>query len=141
MDKEFNKIVSFINQHHVMSLATIGNSDLSVCNLFYTFVQDKNLFIVASSDETLHIQNILENNNVAGTIVLETKNIGKIQGLQFRGVFTSLDDKKLKQKYFHVFPYAIAMNPKLWQIKIDYFKLTDNTLGFGKKIIWQEALN
>jgi uncharacterized protein YhbP (UPF0306 family) len=29
------------------------------------------------------------------------------------------------------------MNPKLWQIKVEHFKLTDNTLGFGKKIIWK----
>jgi len=28
------------------------------------------------------------------------------------------------------------MNPKLWQIKVNYFKMTDNKLGFGKKLIW-----
>ena len=48
--------------------------------------------------------------------------------------------KELKKLYFKAFPYAIAMNPALWQIKIDYFKMTDNKLGFGKKIIWQDAL-
>jgi uncharacterized protein YhbP (UPF0306 family) len=31
------------------------------------------------------------------------------------------------------------MQPKLWQIKVSYFKLTDNRLGFGKKIIWQDS--
>jgi len=139
MDDNLKKIVSFLDEHHVMSLATLGDSGLSVCNLFYAFDEKKISFVVASSDDTTHIQNILKNPSVAGSVVLETKTVGKIQGLQFDGIFTPLEDKALKKLYFKTFPYALAMNPKLWQIKIDYFKLTDNTLSFGKKLIWQEV--
>jgi uncharacterized protein YhbP (UPF0306 family) len=140
MDENFNKITSFLDEHHVMSLATSSNERLSVCNLFYTFIKEEKIFIVASSDDTTHIKDILLNPNIAGSVVLESKNISKIQGLQFRGVFQTLKDDSLKKNYFKAFPYALAMNPKLWQIKVDFFKLTDNTLGFGKKIIWQESL-
>jgi hypothetical protein len=139
MSSDLEKIANFIAKHHVMSLATSADSELSICNLFYAYKADELCFVVASSDETTHIQNILKNSKVAGSIVLETKTIGKIQGLQFRGKFVSLEDSGLKKLYFKEFPYAIAMNPKLWQIKIEWFKFTDNTLGFGKKIIWQEA--
>jgi len=135
MSNDLEKIVNFINEHHVMSLATYADSELSACNLFYAFDEKEISFVVASSDETTHIQNILKNPNIAGTIVLETKSVGKIQGLQFRGTFSLLEDKELKKLYFKRFPYALAMNPKLWQIKIKYFKMTDNKLGFGKKII------
>ena len=138
MDENLNKIVSFLNEHHVVSLATLGDSGPSVCNLFYAFDEKEISFVVASSDDTLHIQNILKNQRVAGSVVLETKSVGKIQGLQFEGNFRTLEDKALKKLYFKTFPYALAMNPKLWQIKIDFFKLTDNTLGFGKKLIWRE---
>ncbi|MEJ2373224.1 MAG: hypothetical protein P8Y16_05450, partial [Sulfurimonas sp.] len=69
-------------------------------------------------------------------ILLETKEIGKIQGLQFRGIFRKNEDKELSKLYFKTFPYALALQPKLWIIDVDYFKLTDNRLGFGKKIIW-----
>ncbi|WP_373073319.1 pyridoxamine 5'-phosphate oxidase family protein [Sulfurimonas sp.] len=131
------KIESFIDKHHVLSLATSVESELSVCNLFYAYDKDDICFIVASSDDTTHINHILKNSFVAGTIVLETKTVGKIQGLQFRGSFTSLEDQRLKKLYFKTFPYALAMNPKLWQIKVDYFKFTDNNLGFGKKLIWE----
>jgi uncharacterized protein YhbP (UPF0306 family) len=140
MDENFNKITSFLDEHHVMSLATSSNERLSVCNLFYTFIKEEKIFIVASSDDTTHIKDILLNPNIAGSVVLESKNISKIQGLQFRGVFQTLKDDSLKKNYFKAFPYALAMNPKLWQIRVDFFKLTDNTLGFGKKIIWQESL-
>ena len=86
--------------------------------------------------DTVHIKNVRKNNKIAGNILLETKTIGKIQGVQFRGEFTVLEDTDLKNLYFKSFPYALALNPRLWKIKVNYFKMTDNRLGFGKKIIW-----
>ncbi len=76
---------------------------------------------------------------VAGNILLETKTVGKIQGLQFKGEFKLLEDESLKKLYFKTFPYSLAMLPKLWQIDVSNFKMTDNRLGFGKKIIWQSS--
>ncbi len=133
------KIASFLAKHHVLTLATSDGLELSACNLFYAYDQEKISFVVASSDDTTHIKNISKNSSVAGTVVLETKTVGKIEGVQFRGDFLELEDEDLKRLYFKNFPYALAMNPKLWQIKVDYFKLTDNTLGFGKKIIWKAS--
>jgi uncharacterized protein YhbP (UPF0306 family) len=137
MESKLQKIVSFLDKHHVLSLATRDDVELSVCNLFYVFSKEDVSFVVASSDDTTHIRNILKNQNIAGSVVLETKKVGKIQGLQFRGDFLALKDDSLKKLYFKSFPYAKMMSPKLWQIKIRYFKLTDNNLGFGNKIIWE----
>ena len=137
---DLKKIVSFLDEHHVLSLATSDAKELSVCSLFYTFIEEENSFIVASDDSTTHINHILKNNSVAGNILLETKTIGKIQGVQFKATMTSLEKENLKSYYFKAFPYALALNPQLWQIKVNYFKMTDNRLGFGKKLIWQEAL-
>lgn len=138
MSSDLEKINLFLQKHHVMSLATISEDGVSVCNLFYAFNMEKLSFVVASSHDTLHIKNITKNKKVAGSVVLETKIVAKIEGLQFLGEFDMLEDDELKMVYFKNFPYALAINPKLWQIKIDYFKLTDNTLGFGKKIIWKK---
>ena len=120
-----------------MSLATFFNNEVSSCNLFYVFDKELKSFVVASSEDTLHVKHILQNKNISGTVVLETKTVGKIQGVQFLGEFSALENNALKKLYFKTFPYALAMNPTLWQIKVNYFKLTDNRLGFGKKIIWQ----
>jgi len=138
MSKELEKINSFLDEHHVMSLATTSAEELSVCSLFYTFNLETLSFIVASSDETTHIEHIKENSNVAGNILLETKTIGKIQGVQFRGIFSYTQNAELQKLYFKAFPFASAMQAKLWQIKVNYFKMTDNSFGFGNKIIWQE---
>lgn len=140
MKSDLDKIADFIANHHVLSLATTSNEELSVCSLFYAYIKEKKSFIVASSDDTTHIQHIKKNNTIAGNILLETKTIGKIQGLQFRGTFLEISDRELSQHYFQQFPYAKVMNPKLWKIEVNYMKMTDNTLGFGKKIIWQDSL-
>lgn len=139
MSSDLHKIDAFLQEHHVLSLATSDLKELSVCNLFYVFEREKLSFVVASSDETTHIKNISKNSSIAGAVVLETKIVGKIKGVQFKGEFLALEDGALRKSYFSRFPYAIAMNPKLWQIKVHYFKMTDNTLGFGKKIIWQDS--
>ena len=136
MDKDIDKIVSFINKHHVLSLATYNVDEISVCSLFYVFDSKELSFIVSSSDETNHIQHIKKNKNVAGNILLETNIIDKIQGVQFKGFFHKLHNKKLKKIYFKRFPYAKLIKSNLWQIKVNYFKMTDNKLGFGKKIIY-----
>jgi uncharacterized protein len=133
--KDLERIALFIQEHHVMSLATSTTDDLSVCSLFYAYDDATSTFVVASADETTHIEHIKTNPKIAGNILLETKTIGKIEGLQFRGEFSELTESSLKKLYFKEFPYALALQPKLWKIKVDWFKLTDNRLGFGKKII------
>ena len=138
MDKNLQKIEDFIAQHHVLTLATSVDNAVRACSLFYAYDLSSRSFIVASSEDTLHIQQIQKNPKVAGNILLETEEVGNIQGLQFRGIFKEIEDAKLTTLYFKTFPYALALRPKLWQIKVDYFKLTDNRLGFGKKLIWQE---
>ncbi len=139
MSADLEKIALFIKEHHVMSLATSDKEELSVCSLFYAYDVSSNSFVVASSEDTIHIKHVKRNLQVAGNILLETKTVGKIQGLQFKGEFLSLEDERLKKLYFKAFPYALALRPTLWQIKAHHFKMTDNRLGFGKKIIWEDS--
>jgi len=139
MSSSLENIEEFINNHHVMSLATSYENELSVCSLFYAYDASSQSFVVASSLDTIHIGHINKNQNIAGNILLETKKVGEIKGLQFQGKFRELYENRLKLLYFKTFPYALALVPKLWQIKVDSFKMTDNSLGFGKKLIWPEV--
>ena len=138
MSNTLSKVADFVKEHHVMSLASTFENELSVCSLFYAYDEDTRCFVVASSLDTLHIKHIMQNKNVAGNILLETQSIGKIQGLQFRGEFLPFKEERLKKLYFKKFPYALALNPTLYKIEVDFFKLTNNRLGFGKKLIWTE---
>jgi hypothetical protein len=130
-----DKIRKFISKHHLLSLATFGDS-LWCCSAFYAFDIDAVTFIIASDEQTLHIQNTKKNICVAGTIAQETKVVGKIQGIQFTGEISHVTDEKERGLYLDKFPYAKVMNPTLWKIDLKAIKMTDNTLGFGKKLIW-----
>jgi uncharacterized protein YhbP (UPF0306 family) len=128
-------IEKFIAKHHILTLATCKDNTPQCATLFFAYNADDISFIVASDTKTEHIQNVLENSSVAGTIALETKSVGKIEGIQFKAEMYLCEDED-KKLYFKTFPYALAMNPTLWKIKLLHVKLTDNRLGFGKKIIW-----
>jgi hypothetical protein len=138
MDSSLKKIVTFIAEHHVMSLATSCEEELSACSLFYAYNAERKIFIFASSKDTKHIKHIVSNAKVAGNILLETQKVGEIKGLQFSGKCCEIQEKLLKLEYFKNFPYALALNPTLWQIEVESFKLTDNSFGFGKKILWRQ---
>lgn len=136
MDEPIGK---FISKHHLLSLATFGDS-LWCCSAFYAFDKESGAFIIASDEQTLHIQNTNMDKRVAGTIAQETKIVGKIQGIQFAGEISAVEDEAQRTLYLKRFPYALAMNPKLWKIQLYRVKMTDNTLGFGKKLIWNREI-
>jgi uncharacterized protein YhbP (UPF0306 family) len=132
-----DKIIRFIREHHVMTLATCSVSSPQCSNLFYAYDEAENVFIVASDETTEHMTNAVQNPRIAGSIVVETKTVGKIQGLQFKGTIEPADDDAAASTYLKAFPYARMMSPRLWRIFPQFMKLTDNRLGFGKKLEWQ----
>ncbi len=132
---DLEKIDNFLQQHHLLHLSTTFDGEISTCSVFYAFSVEHKSFVIASSEDTLHVQHILKNNNVSGTVALETKTVGKIQGVQFKATCKKLQNSELKNLYFKLFPYALTMLPTLWEISVKSFKMTDNRLGFGKKIV------
>ena len=135
------KIVSFIKKHHVLTLATSVNNIPYCANCFYVYLEDENMFIFTSDNDTKHVQDVLQNSYVGGSVVLETSIIGKIQGIQFNGkMYLPEGDlqKKAKKTYMKRYPFAILMKTQLWIVESDFIKLTDNRLGFGKKLIWRK---
>jgi uncharacterized protein YhbP (UPF0306 family) len=96
--------------------------------------------IFTSDFETRHIKEAMQNSKVAGNVVLETSVVGKIQGIQFSGeLFLPKEEvaAQVNTIYLKRFPFAVLMNTNLWELRIDYAKMTDNRLGFGKKLIWE----
>lgn len=135
------RIVDFINEHHVLTLATCVDNNPWCANCFYVYLEDENCFVFTSDDATKHVQDVEVNSKVAGTVVLETNTVGKIQGIQFRGTMKIPSEKlagKVKKAYLKKFPFAVLMKTSLWVLQPNFIKMTDNRLGFGKKLIWEE---
>lgn len=131
------RIIRFIKKHHVLTLCTQSAEELWCANCFYVYDARDNALVFTSDTETRHGREMLENPQVAGSIVLETKIIGKIRGLQFQGKahLPEGDElKRIKTLYLKRFPVAMLMKTQLWRLDITTAKYTDNRLGFGKKL-------
>lgn len=140
MKKPDERIIKFIHKHHVLTLATSCKGIPYCSNCFYTYSEDDNVFIFSSDRDTKHIQDLQCGNYVAASVVLETNTVGKIQGLQINGTLSEPTGelaKKAKKHYLKRFPFARLMETTLWTLRPDYIKMTDNRLGFGKKLIWE----
>jgi uncharacterized protein len=135
------RILSLIREHHIFTLAVTRGNQPWCATCFYVYDEARNLFVFTSEDNTRHIRDAVETGNfqTAGAIALETKMTGKIRGIQFSGTMHRLAGEELKSaKKFYLarFPVARFSTLFLWGIVPDILKMTDNRLGFGKKLIW-----
>jgi uncharacterized protein YhbP (UPF0306 family) len=135
------RILSLIREHHIFTLAVTRESQPWCATCFYVYDEKSNLFIFTSEDDTRHIRDAVETGNflTAGAIALETKMIGRIRGIQFSGTLHKLEGSELKSAtkyYLEMFPVARVSTLFLWGIRPDMMKMTDNRLGFGKKLSW-----
>ena len=134
MDERF---IKFIKKHHVLTHATVNGEGMPyVANCFYAFDAKRNLFVFTSDLATRHGAEMAANSSVALSVVLETRIVGRVQGLQVTGRALRGDDEARKC-YIKRFPYAAAADLELWMVEPTMMKLTDNTIGFGKKLVWQ----
>lgn len=126
-------------RHHVLSIATVSERGPWCASCFYAWDEENNTLVVTTDPKTRHGAEFRSNPAVAGTIALETKRIGRIRGAQFTGTVSEPEGDDLKRArriYLRRFPYAAIVDLHLWVIHLNHIKLTDNRLGFGKKIIW-----
>jgi uncharacterized protein len=140
MEKPDKKIIEFLKKHHVLTLATCVDHQPWCANCFYAFLEEEAAFVFTSGNETRHIREVTQNNKIAGTVVLETSIVNKIQGVQFSGRLETPSGEigeKIRNAYLKRFPFAVLMDTTLWILYADHLKMTDNRLGFGKKLIWE----
>jgi uncharacterized protein YhbP (UPF0306 family) len=136
------RIIRFLKRHHVLTIATAVNNEPWCANCYYVYLEDENVFVFTTDIDTRHGQEFLKNPFVAGSVVLETRIIGKIRGIQFQGQVSEPEGnliEKANNAYLKRFPVAVLMDTHLWIVKLTTIKMTDNRLGFGKKLIWKSA--
>ena len=135
------RIIEFIKNHHLLTLATTKDNTPYCCNVFYVYNEKNNSLIFSSDIKTKHATDFIDNPNVAASIALETKDVEKIQGVQLLGRVIKPKGEEINNAtklYLKGFPYAQKMKLYLWEMKLTFIKMTHNKLGFGKKIIWQK---
>lgn len=140
MNQPDKRIVEFLRKHHVLTLATCTENTPWCANCFYVWLEDENCFVFTTDPVTRHGSEAIKNPQVAGSVVLETSIVGKVQGVQFTGKMVVPEGdlaEKAKRVYLKRFPVAVLMKTNLWVVQVESIKMTDNRLGFGKKLIWE----
>ncbi|AHF78694.1 hypothetical protein Sant_3714 [Sodalis praecaptivus] len=144
MDDQLAAICRFITKQHVLTLCAGNLDDLWCANCFYVFHQPAMALWLLTSPQTRHGELMRQNARVAGTIAPQPKTVALIKGVQYRGIITCLEgeeEQQARRRYYHRFPLAKALPSAIWQLDLLEVKMTDNTLGFGKKLRWRrEAL-
>ena len=133
-------IINFFRKHHVLTIATTVENEPWCANCFYVYLEEENSLVFTTGSDTRHGKEFARNPVVAGSVVLETLIIGKIRGIQFQGTVYEPEGEilsKAKWAYLKRFPPAALMDTHLWIVKLTFIKMTDNRLGFGKKLMWE----
>jgi len=137
------RISEYIKHNKVFTLATCIDNVPYAANCFYCFEEETNRLIFMSNKETRHIKESIDNLSVAGTINNGVTTVAKIQGIQFTGKLIVPNGKQknhFNKTYLIKFPFAITKLSPIWGIQLEWIKMTDNTLGFGNKLIWKRKI-
>ena len=136
-----SRIIRFLKKHHVLTIATTVTDEPWCANCFYVYLEEQNALVFTTDPETRHGQEFKKNSIVAGSVVLETMIIGRIRGIQFQGIVSEPEGEILslaRTAYLKRFPPATLMDTHLWIVNLTHIKMTDNRLGFGRKLIWEK---
>lgn len=132
----------FLEENHVLALCAHADGQLWSANCFYvtdvTNAEAMSLYFMTEM-KTLHGTLMTKNPEIVGTIATQPENIALIRGIQYRGQATVLEgnaDENARALYCQQFPIAAKMKAPVWQLRLDEIKMTDNTLGFGTKLLW-----
>jgi uncharacterized protein YhbP (UPF0306 family) len=133
----------FLRQQHVLTLCAGGGIDMWCANCFYVFDETQMAVFLMTEKHTRHGELMQINPQVAGTIAIQPRTVALIKGIQYRGQITVLSgdaEQAARQRYCRRFPVARVASTPLWQLTLLEIKMTNNTLGFGKKLYWQCSL-
>lgn len=133
-------ITEFIEKQKVASVCCLDDDNNPYCfNIFYVFDKLERRLYFKSSNTSNHAHYLHKEKKLAGTILPDKINLLAIRGLQFTGNVLEVSDSVHHHatiEYHKKIPLALAMTGDVWTIQIETIKMTDNTIGLGKKICW-----
>ncbi|MDE3182065.1 MAG: pyridoxamine 5'-phosphate oxidase family protein [Bacteroidota bacterium] len=133
-------IVEFIEKQKSCTLCCVDEVGKPYCfSCFYIFNAEHGLLYFKSSAKSHHAGILANNPFVAGSILPDKLNVLLIKGIQFEGMVLPENHflaEHASTFYYKKNPAAVTIGGSIWIVRIDNIKMTDSTLGFGKKITW-----
>jgi uncharacterized protein len=136
-------IVTYVTTQSCATVSCISADHKPYCfNCFYTFLAAEGWLIFKSSQDTAHATMLLQNPQIAGSILPDKLTMLHIRGLQFEGELLPFNHPAYDtaaKAYYKQHPIALTMSGDIWVLQLNHLKLTDNRLGIGNKQHWQRA--
>ena len=136
-------IIKFLKEQTCASICCVDEEGKPYCfSCYYTFHAEEGLIYFKSSANSHHSALMKKKPFMAGTILPDKLSKLTVKGLQFEGVLLDAQHPMVGKApgfYLKKHPLALAVPGEVWTVKISNIKMTDSTLGFGKKIIWKRT--
>jgi len=133
-------IIHFLQQQSCATICCVDEQGKPYCfNCFYEFNSGMGMLYFKSSAASRHSALLKKSPFIAGTILPDKLNKFLVKGVQFDGNILNENHPLAGQAsaYYHKkHPIALAISGDIWTIQINHIKMTDSTIGFGKKITW-----
>ncbi len=139
-EQTLQHIQRYFSRQHVFSLFTSHDNDIWPASCYYAFDAKAMRLTFMTDPNSKHGQLMQANPQVAGTISAQTKDVSKIQGVQFIGNIRMLEgeaEQSARDFYCQRFPIALTAKLPVWQLHLQKVKMVDNKLGFGTKLHWE----
>jgi uncharacterized protein YhbP (UPF0306 family) len=145
-DRPGGRASRYLQQHHVVSLATSGSDGPWAAAVFY--VSDGLTLYFLSSPTSRHCQNIAQDPHVAGTIQEDYADWAEIKGVQLEGMAINIsgeDEARARRLYGEKYPLVgmISQAPsaivealarvRWYQLVPQRVYFIDNSVGFGHR--------
>lgn len=140
-EKEQKRIWSFVKSQTVLNFATSENDIPWCASCYYALEKEFKLLVFKTDMDSRHMKEAMKQLWVAGTVLPDKQKKGIVIGIQFQGKMVVEDEEKIKKatkRYYKKFPFAKAMDGDIAVVELTHVKLTDNKLGFGKRLVWEK---
>lgn len=136
-----NEIIKqYIQKQTCATICCVDELNRPYCfNCFYAFNSEDGLLYFKSSADSHHAALMKKNPFIAGTILPDKLNTLAVKGIQFEAIVLNEHHpfSKPASGYYHSkHPIALTIPGETWTLQLNRIKMTDSTLGFGKKITW-----
>ncbi len=136
-----NKITDFLQKQTCCTISCIDEDGNPYCfSCYFSFNPEEGTLCFKSSPESYHAILLTKYPNIAGTVLPDSLNKLNTRGLQFRGLLIDSQDqlaKNASSNYHFRHPLALGFKGEVYTIQLNQIKMTDSSMGFGKKINWE----
>ena len=138
------KITHFLQTQTCCSISCLDEEGNPYCfSCYFSFDAEAGTLSFKSSVDSYHASLLLKNPKVSGTVLPDKLNKLSIKGIQFRGICISADtilSQEASAKYHKRHPLALAIKGTVYTIQLNQIKMTDSSMGFGKKLYWEKEI-